>query len=191
MDFSWRSFAFYFHLPLVLICVELLHDMFMICVLHELGLWFVVGFEHLVCNLWWTMLIYVTLIYLCSSCGCEVVLSKIKFIYIYIYIYCILYVSIFTCRGNSIKIFKISVYLLLDFISKLYAYIKGEFSLLIEPWWIYSYHILKFSRKMSKFLQSSISSLPYALCIKLTWTLLSLQNLVLSSITKKWEIESI
>ena len=40
-------------------------------------------------------------------------------------------------------------------------------------------------KKMGKYIQSSISSPPYALCIKLTWTLLSLQNLVLSSITKK------
>ena len=85
MDFTWKSFAFGFHLLLVFICVELLHYMFMICVLHELSLWFVVGFEHLVCNVWWTILICVTLIYLCSSCGCEVVLTKLKFIsYIYL-----------------------------------------------------------------------------------------------------------
>ena len=38
MDFSWRSFAFGFRLLLVFICVELLHYMFMICVLHELDL---------------------------------------------------------------------------------------------------------------------------------------------------------
>ena len=54
------------------------------------------------------------------------------------------------------------------FHSKLYAHIKGEFFLLIELGKIYSYHILKFSRKMSKFIQSSIPSPPYALCIKLT-----------------------
>ena len=77
------------------------------------------------------------------------------------------------------------------FHSKLYAHIKGEFSLLIELRWIYSYHTLKFSRKMSKFFQSSIPSLPYALCIKLTWTLFITPKLVLSSITKKEEIESI
>jgi len=50
MDFSWRSFAFSFCLLLMFICVELLHYIFMICVLHELGLRLVFGFEHLVCN---------------------------------------------------------------------------------------------------------------------------------------------
>ena len=77
------------------------------------------------------------------------------------------------------------------FHSKLYAHVKGEFSLFIELRLIYSYHILKISRKMSKFFQSSTPSLSYDLCIKLTWSLLSLQNLVLSSINKKGEIESI
>ena len=46
--------------------------------------------------------------------------------------------------------------------SNLQAHIKGEFFLLIELRKIYSYHILKFSRKMSKFFQSSIPSPPYA-----------------------------
>ena len=59
-----------------------------------------------------------------------------------------------------------------------------------RTWWIYSYHILNFSRKMSKFFQSSIPSPPYALCVKLTWTLLSLQNLVLSSITKRGRLKA-
>ena len=103
MDFSWRSFAFGFRLLLMFICVELLLYIFMICVLHELGLRLVFGFEHLVCNVWWTMLVCVTLIYLCSSCGCEVVLTKLKFIS---YISCILYASISTCRENSVKSFK-------------------------------------------------------------------------------------
>ena len=157
MDFLWRSFVFGFRLPLLFICV-----------LHELYLRLVFGFEHLVCIVWWTMLVYATLIYLCSSCGCEVVLTMLKFIS---YISCILYASIFTCRENSVKIFRFHIYVLLDFIYKLYTHIKGEFSLLIGLRWIYSYHILKFSRKISKFLQSSIPSPPYALCIKLTWTL--------------------
>jgi len=98
MDFSWRSFAFGFRLLLVFICVELLHYMFMICVLHELGLWFVVGFEHLICNVWWTMLICVTLIYLCSSCGCEVVLTKLNFIS---YIYLVSYMPRFPLVGET------------------------------------------------------------------------------------------
>ena len=45
MDFSWRSFSFGFRLLLVFIYVELLHYMFMICVLHELGLRLVFEFE--------------------------------------------------------------------------------------------------------------------------------------------------
>ena len=60
-----------------------------ICVLHELGLRLVFGFEHLVCNVWWTMLVCVTLIYLCSSCGCEVVLTMLKFISYILYLVCL------------------------------------------------------------------------------------------------------
>ena len=127
MDFSWRSFVFGFRLLLMFICVELLHYMFMICVLHELGMRLEFGFEHLVCNVWWTMLVCATLIYLCSSCGCEVVLTKLNFIS---YISCILYASISTCRENSVKIFKYICALGIH--SNLYAHIKREFSLLIE-----------------------------------------------------------
>ena len=76
------------------------------------------------------MLVCVTLIYLCSSCGCEVVLTKLKFIS---YIFCILYASISTCRENSVKIFKyIYDICALGIHANLYAHIKGEFSLLIE-----------------------------------------------------------
>ena len=181
MDFTRRSFVFGFRLLLVFICVELLHYMFMICVLHELGFWFVVGLEHLICNAWWTMLICVTLIYLCSSCGCEVVLTKLKFIS---YIYLVSCMPRFPLVGKLRQNFQIYI-CALGIHSNLQAHIKGEFFLLIELRKIYSYHILNFSRKMSKFFQSSIPSPPYALCVKLTWTLLSLQNLVLSSITKK------
>ena len=127
MDFSWRSFAFGFRLPLMFICIELLHYMSLICVLHELGLRLVFGFEHLVCIVWWTMLVSATLIYLCSSCGCEVVLILLKFIS---YISCFLYASISTCRENSVKSFKY-IYVL-GIHENLYAHIKGEFSLLIE-----------------------------------------------------------
>ena len=45
-------------------------------------------------------------------------------------------------------------------------------------------------KKISKFFQSSIPSPPYVLCVKLTWTLLSLQNLVLSSITKNGRLKA-
>ena len=127
MDFSWRSFrsfAFGFRLPLIVICVELLLYMSLICVLHELGLRLVFGFEHLVCNVWWTMLVCATLIYLCSSCDCEVVLTMLKFIS---YISCILYASISTCRENSVKSFKY-IYVYLVFI-KFYMHISRGSSL--------------------------------------------------------------
>ena len=67
MDFSWRSFAFGFRLPLKIICVELLHYMSLICVLHELGLRLVFGFELLACNvceLCWFMLLLSTNVHL-------------------------------------------------------------------------------------------------------------------------------
>ena len=132
MDFSWRSFTFGFRLLLAFICVEPLHYMFMICVLHELGLRLVFGFELLSCIVWWTMLVCATLIYLCSSCGCEIVLTMLKFIS---YISCILYASISTCRENSVKILKY-IYVLLVFMkihmhisrgSSLYSSNLGEF----------------------------------------------------------------
>ena len=157
MDFSWRSFAFGFRLPLMFICVELLHYMSLICVLHELGLRLVFGFEHLACNVWWTMLVYVTLIYLYSFCGCVVVLTKLKFIS---YIFCILYASISTCRENSVKIFKY-IYVLLVFM-QIYMHISREISLyssnLVNLFIPYS----EIFKKMSKFFQSSIPSPPYA-----------------------------
>ena len=130
MDFIWRSFTFGFRLLLLFhLCWTLLHYMFMICVLHELGLWFVVGFEHLVCNVWWTMLIWVTLIYLCSFCGCEVVLTKLKFIS---YIYLVSCMPWFPLVGETPSKFSNIYICALAIHSNLYAHIKGEFSLLIE-----------------------------------------------------------
>ena len=73
------------------------------------------------------MLVYVTLIYLCSFCGCEVVLTILKFIS---YISCILYASFSTCRENSVKSFKYIC--VLGIHENSYAHIKEEFSLLIE-----------------------------------------------------------
>ena len=73
------------------------------------------------------MLVCATLIYLCSSCDCEVVLIMLKFTS---YISCILYASISTCRENSVKSFKYIC--VLGIHENLYAHIKGEFSLLIE-----------------------------------------------------------
>ena len=93
-----------------------------------IGLRLMFGFEHLVCNVWWTMLVCATLIYLCSSCGCEVVLTLLKFIS---YIYCILYASISTCRENSVKSFKY-IYVCTWYSCKFICTYQGEFSLLIE-----------------------------------------------------------
>ena len=143
MDFSWRSFAFGFRLLLVFICVELLHYLFMICVLHELGLWFVVGFEHLVYNVWWIILVCDTLIYLCSSCGCEVVLTKLKFIS---YIYLVSCMPRFPLVGKTPS--KVSnIYMCTWYSWKLICTYQGGVLSTHRTWWIYSYHILKFSRK--------------------------------------------
>ena len=144
MDFSWRSFVFGFRFPLMFICVELLHYMFMICVLHELGLWFVVGFEHLVCNVWWTMLICVTLIYLCSFCGCEVVLTKLKFIS---YIYLVSCMPRFPLVGETPSKFSNFINMCSWYSFKFINTYQGEFSLLIELRWIYSYQFWKFQEK--------------------------------------------
>ena len=55
-----------------------------------IGLRLMFGFEHLVCNVWWTMLVDATLIFFCSSCGWEVVLTMLKFHIIYIlYLVCL------------------------------------------------------------------------------------------------------
>ena len=85
----------------------------------DLNIWFVMCDELLVCA---------TLIYLCSSCGCEVVLTKLNFMS---YISCILYASISTCREKLRQKFQIYM-CVFDIYANLYAHIKGEFSLLIE-----------------------------------------------------------
>jgi hypothetical protein len=104
----------------------------------------------LACNLWWTMLFWTTSIYLCSSCGCEAMIIKLKFIS---YISCILYALISTCRGNSVKMF------IYRYVSSWYSFkfictYQGGVLSTHRTWWIYSYNILKFSREMSKFFQS-------------------------------------
>jgi len=103
------------------------------------------------------MLVCATLIYLCSSCGCEVVLTMLKFIS---YISCILYASISTCRENSVKSFKY-IYVYLVFM-KINMHISRGSSLyssnLVNLFIPYS----EIFKKMSKFFQSSIPSPPYA-----------------------------
>ena len=132
MDFLWRSFVFGFRLPL----------MFYLCLswtLFETCVWI----WNLVCNVWWTMLVCATLIYFCSSCGCEVVLTMLKFIS---YISCILYASISTCRESSVKNFKY-IYVCSWYSCKFICTYQGGVLSTHRTWWIYSYHILKFSWK--------------------------------------------
>ena len=74
------------------------------------------------------MLICVSLIYLCSSCGCEVVLTKVKFIS---YIYLVSCMPRFPLVGKTPSNFQIYI-CALGIHANLYAHIKGEFSLLIE-----------------------------------------------------------
>ena len=88
----------------------------------------------LVCNVWWTMLVCATLIYLCSSCGCEVVLTMLKFIS---YISCILYASISTCRENSVKSFKF-IYVCTWYSWKFICTYQGGVLSTHRTWWIYS-----------------------------------------------------
>ena len=123
---------------------------------------------------------------LCSSCGCEVVLTMLKFHIIYL-VSCM---PRFPLVGKTPS--KVSnIYMCTWYSCKFICTYQGGVLSTHRTWWIYSYHILKFSRKMSKFFQRSIPSLLFVLCIKLTWTLFITPKLVLSSIIKKGEIESI
>ena len=132
MDFTWRSFTFASACYSWSICVELFHvydlclawTRFVICDLDS-NFWFVICDE----PRWFVILlsIYVHLV------ACWVWANIVKFIS---YISCILYASISTCRGNSVKIFKIHIYVLWVFIqiykhisrgSSLYSSNLGEF----------------------------------------------------------------
>src|SRR6185503_3477203 len=107
------------------------------------------------------MFVCATLIYLCSSCGCEVVLTKLNFIS---YISCILYASISTCRENSVKSFKY-IYVYLIFM-QIYMHISRGSSLyssnLVNLFIPYS----EIFKKMSKFFQSSNSKSTLCLVYK-------------------------
>jgi hypothetical protein len=70
----------------------------------------------------------VLLLFTCSSCGCEAMIIKLKFIS---YISCILYASISLIGETPSKCSYIDM-CALGIHSNLYAHIKGEFSLLIE-----------------------------------------------------------
>ena len=121
---------------------------------------------------------------LCSSLWFdEVVLTIVSLYHIHLVL---LYASISTCRGNSIKIFKFHEYVLLVFIqiymhisrgSSLYSLNLGEFI-----------HII-FWNFQDKWV-SSIPSPPYALCIKLTWIFLSLQKLCCHQLPKRGRLKA-
>ena len=94
--------------------------------------------------------------------GCA---NRYKFIS---YISCMLYASISTCRGNSIKIFKFHKYVLLVFI-QIYKHISRGSSLYSSN--LGEFIHIKFWNFQEKWVSSSkvqIPSAPYALCIKLT-----------------------
>jgi len=146
MGISWRSFAFGFRLLLMPICVLL-----------DLYLRLVFGFELFGLYCVMNYVVCATLIYLCSSCGCEVVLTMLKFIS---YISCILYASISTCRENSVKSFKY-IYVCLVFM-KIYMHISRGSSLYSSNLGNLFIPYSEIFKKMSKFFQSSIPSLPYA-----------------------------
>ena len=137
--------------------------------------------------MWWTLLSFLSCDGSCSFLwfwGYANLLCK------YCSIICILYASTPFCRGNSAKISNL-IYVLKENIQILHAHIKGEFSLPIGLWRNLSILFSMIFKKMGKYIQSSISSPPYALCIELTWTFSNHFWDVLSSITKKGEIESI
>ena len=126
MDFTWRSFSFASACYSWSICVELhlcrtmLLCIFMSYVLHEcwdLRTWFVTCDE-----LRWLVMLLSFMFIFVACWGC---VNHVKFI---LYISCILYASIFTCRGNSVKIFKFHEYVLSVFI-QIYMHISRESSL--------------------------------------------------------------
>ena len=123
MDFTWRSFAFASVCYSWSICVELFHvydlclawTRFVICGL-DLNIWLVICDE-----LRWFVILLSIYVHLVACWGCA---NIVKFIS---YISCILYASISTCRGNSVKIVKFHIYVLLVFIL-IYKYIsRGSF----------------------------------------------------------------
>ena len=74
----------------------------------------------------WFVILLSIYVHLVACLGCA---NLVKFI---LYISLVLYASISTCRGNSVKISKFIYKCALGIHSNLYAHIKGEFSLLIE-----------------------------------------------------------
>ena len=66
---------------------------------------------------------------LCSSLWFDEVVLIVLMSY---YIYLVCYMPRLPLVGVTPSKFSLHIYVLLDFISKLYAHIKGEFSLLIE-----------------------------------------------------------
>ena len=157
MDFSWRSFAFGFRLPLLIICDELyitclwfvssLNLVWDLCL--DLNIWLVM------CDgLCWFMLL-LSFMFILWLWGCA---NHAKISY---------HISIVSCMprfplvGKTLSKFS-NIYMCSWYSWKFICTYQGGVLSTHRTWWIYSYHILKFSRKMSKFFQSSIPSPPYA-----------------------------
>ena len=123
LDFTWRLYLICFHLPLMFICVELYSRRTMLhCTL-------ICGLNlNLVCNVMnyvglWHSCLFMFILWLV-----EVVLTLLKFI---LYISRMLYASISTYRGNSVKIVKFHIYVLLVFI-QIYKHISRGSSLYLS-----------------------------------------------------------
>jgi hypothetical protein len=101
----------------------------------------------LACYLWWTMLMYATSIYLCSSCGCEAMVIKLKFMS---YILCILYALISTCRENSVKML-IYKYVCSGYSFKFICTHQGGVLSTHWTWLTYSYIFWNFQGKWVSF----------------------------------------
>ena len=142
MDFSWRSFAFGFRLPLLIICDELyitclwfvssLNLVWDLCL--DLNIWLVM------CDgLCWFMLL-LSFMFILWLWGCA---NHAKILY---------HISIVSCMprfplvGKTLSKFS-NIYMCSWYSWKFICTYQGGVLSTHRTWWIYSYHILKFSRK--------------------------------------------
>ena len=142
MDFSWRSFAFGFRLPLLIICDELyitclwfvssLNLVWDLCL--DLNIWLVM------CDgLCWFMLL-LSFMFILWLWGCA---NHAKISY---------HISIVSCMpwfplvGKTLSKFS-NIYMCSWYSWKFMCTYQGGVLSTHRTWWIYPYHILKFSRK--------------------------------------------
>ena len=142
MDISWRSFAFGFRLPLLIICDELyitclwfvssLNLVWDLCL--DLNIWLVM------CDgLCWFMLL-LSFMFILWLWGCA---NHTKISY---------HISIVSCMprfplvGKTLSKFS-NIYMCSWYSWKFICTYQGGVLSTHRTWWIYSYHILKFSRK--------------------------------------------